>query len=827
MTDPSTGKVPRRGDTALVEVALPLPIFSSFTYRVDGPPPPVGSRVLVSFRRDERIGWVVGPGRDPTIKGIKGVLAVLDTEPTVPTDLLELARWIASYYVTPLGIALRAALPSVLTDVSRDYVALVAEGSVAPIPEELRPRERRVVDWLREKGGAQRVKSLRKGLGGGSVWPEVRSLVERGVLSHETIPPSGPSVRTRRVVRIVRPLETLAEREVVFGRAGRQREAYAFLEAAGGFAELRRLTETERFSRGVVAGLEQKGVVELVDEEVLRDPFAGTPTAPAPNLTLTDHQERALAALTGALDESDPAPFLLQGITGSGKTLVYIELLREVLRRGRTAVVLVPEISLTPQTVSRFRAHFGDDVAVLHSGLSAGERYDAWRSLRRGDRRIAVGARSALFAPLRRLGAIVVDEEHDGSYKQSEAPRYHARDLAVVRAKAHGAVCVLGSATPSLESWHNARRGKFRRLLLPERVGGGRLPEVHVVDLRQKRGDGRGNRDARGRGVLSPELVAAVDQRLVRNEQVIFLLNRRGYSSFVQCRECGEVEQCENCSISLTYHRTTDRVVCHHCRFEAPAPARCGRCGSKDLSYRGLGTEQVERITAETFPGARIARMDVDTTSGKWAHQRILERVERGEVDILLGTQMIAKGLDFPRVTLVGAVNADVGMHLPDFRASERTFQLLAQVAGRAGRSTLGGEVFIQTSLPDHYSIRAAVGHDFESFASRELSEREKPAYPPHVRVMNVVISSPDQELAARTCEETVRWLRSHLRGVDLVGPAPSPIERLHGRWRWHFLLRTASPKALGAVADRLARDAPLLPGDVRMALDRDPVALL
>ena len=317
------------------------------------------------------------------------------------------------------------------------------------------------------------------------------------------------------------------------------------------------------------------------------------------------------------------------------------------------------------------------------------------------------------------------------------------------------------------------------------------------------------------------------------------LLNRRGYSSFIQCRECGEVEQCENCSISLTYHRVTRRIVCHHCRFEAPAPSRCPRCGSQDLSYRGLGTEQVERVAAEPFPEARIARMDVDTTSGKWAHQRILDRVERGEVDILLGTQMIAKGLDFPRVTLVGVVNADVGIHLPDFRASERTFQLLSQVAGRAGRGKLGGDVLIQTSLPEHYAVRAAVAHDFEGFAKRELEERERPQYPPHVRLANVVVSSPDQGLAATGAERAAAWVlrwmsradrrgdRRGRGGVHLVGPAPAPIERLHGRWRWHFLLRSASPTALGATAQALMHGYSLPAGDVRLALDRDPVALL
>jgi len=794
--------------------------------------PPVGTRVLVPFRRKEWIGWVVGPGESGAIEGLRPVLSVLDQEPTVPPDVLDLCRWMADYYVAPLGIALRAALPAVLSDVSRDYLTLRDHAAA-----DLRPRERQVVAWLEGRNGPQRVQTLRRALGMGSVWPEIRSLMDRGVISHETVPPPRPSVKSRRMVRIVRHLEALGERDEVFGRAQRQLEAYKVLEAAGGSVELAHLTGTEGFSRSVLTGLEVKGLVAVADEEEMRDPFVDMPPEPPPDLTPTPDQRVALDAMVASLDTGRPTPHLLQGITGSGKTLVYIELLREVLRRGRTAIVLVPEISLTPQTVSRFRSHFGDAVAVLHSGLSDGERYDAWRALRSGDRSIAVGARSALFAPLERIGAVVVDEEHDGSYKQSEAPRYHARDLAVVRARAHGAVCVLGSATPSLESWHNVRSGKFLRSELPERVGGGRLPDVHVVDLRKER-KRKAAREERGRGVLAEPLVNAVDVRLRKEEQVILLLNRRGYASFVQCRECGEVEQCENCSISLTYHRLTQRVMCHHCRFETPAPRRCLRCGSEDLSYRGLGTEQVERITAETFPSARIARMDVDTTSGKWAHQRILERVERHEVDILLGTQMIAKGLDFPRVTLVGVVNADVGMHLPDFRASERTFQLLSQVAGRAGRSALGGEVYIQTSLPDHYAVRSAVSHDFEAFAEREFAERTRPRYPPHVRMINVVVSSPDQRLAVRASEEATKWLRA-IPGaagrasdidagiVELVGPAPAPIERLHGRYRWHFFLRSGSPRALGRVARALGERFRPPAGDVRLAIDRDPVALL
>jgi len=695
-----------------VEVALPLPLAQTFTYAVSGSPPPPGTRVLVPFRRDERIGWVVGPGTGEGLTRIRSILAVLEDVPSVSPEVLALSRWMADYYLAPLGMVLRGAIPSVLTDSSRDYLTLVDAGDGSGSS-----REERLLQALGEDGVPRRVRTLRKTLGMGSIWPEIRALTARGLMTHETVPPRDPPVRTHRVVRITQWLSSLADREERFGRAHRQRDAYEFLETSGGSVELAHLLEQGGFSRSVIAGLEEKSVVEVVAEEILRDPFKDRPQEPPKDLIPTSQQKKVLASLLASLKEERPASVLLHGVTGSGKTLVYIELLKEVvLRRNQGAIILVPEISLTPQTVSLFRAHFGDDVAVLHSALSDGERFDAWRQLRKGEKRIAVGARSAIFAPVPRLGAVVVDEEHDGSYKQSEGPRYHARDVAVVRAAEAGALCLLGSATPSLESWQNAQTGKFGLLSLPERVGGGALPPVDVVDLkevwknqRSSRGKGtspggeQGGPERQGGGVLALRLVKGIRERLSRKEQVILLLNRRGYANFVQCRECGEVWQCPDCSVSLTFHRGTSRLLCHYCRHEEEAPDRCDRCGSQELSFRGLGTEQVERVVAETFPGARIARMDVDTTSGKWSHHEILGRFGRGEVDILLGTQMIAKGLDFPQVTLVGVINADVGIHLPDFRASERTFQLLSQVAGRTGRGVLGGEVLVQTSLPDHY----------------------------------------------------------------------------------------------------------------------------
>ena len=716
-----------RGPRSYVRVALPLPLDQTFTYAVDGDPLRTGTRVLVPFQRQERVGFVVGHGGEEGVKRIRTVLSVMDPEPSVSESQLRLARWMADYYVTSLGLTLKTMLPSVLSDTSRDVVTL-HDGPRG----KLSPREARLVEAL-TPGAAQSLRAIKRSLRMGSIWPEIRNLAAAGVVSVETLPPRPPPLKTERVVRVARWIDDIEDLNVLVGRARRQADAYQALAGSGGTVELAHLTGQAGFSRGVIRGLEEKGLAFVEDREVERDPFAGIPTGEDQAHTPTDRQNDVIRTLTSAFDAGPSEPFLLHGVTGSGKTLVYIELLKHVLAQGRGAIVLVPEISLTPQTVARFRARFGDQVAVLHSALSDGERFDAWRQLRSSRRRIAVGARSALFAPVSDLGVIVVDEEHDGSYKQSESPRYQARDMAVVRSAQEGALCVLGSATPALESWHNVERGKFRLVSLPDRVGGGTLPPVRLIDLREARKQSNEKSGARSEAglVLTAPLVEAMRDRLRRGEQTILLLNRRGYSSFVQCRECGDVEICPACSISLTYHRGKSRLVCHHCRHEQPAPERCPRCGSTDLSFRGLGTEQVERVVAETFPEARLARMDVDTTSGKWSHHEILGRVERGEVDILLGTQMIAKGLDFPSVTLVGVVNADVGMHLPDFRATERTFQLLSQVAGRAGRGKLGGDVLIQTALPEHYAIQAALAHDYVAFANRELNERKHPAYPP------------------------------------------------------------------------------------------------
>ncbi|MEX2569958.1 MAG: primosomal protein N' [Gemmatimonadota bacterium] len=820
----------------LAEVVFPLPVHRSFTYAVPAELSTrvvPGARVLAPFGRGRRIGWVerVGDG-EPTAK-IRPLTSVLDTAPSVPADLLRLCQWVAQYYIAPLGQVLRAALPAVLSSQSTDRLERTEE----PVGSEpLSELEQEVLDWLSEAQGARAVTMLRRERGDRAWWPAIRRLQGRGLVRVLVEPPrQEPAVRTRRVLRLARELPSLSERDEVFGRARRQRECWEWVESVGGMAEVAHLTGQIGFSYAVVNALVERGVATIEEEEVARDPYASIPDATPPDLTPTRDQRQAIDALVAAARRPDPDPFLLRGVTGSGKTLVYIELLREIVDvQGRTAIVLVPEIALTPQTVGRFKAVFGDRVAVLHSALSDGERYDEWRALRTGAKRIAVGARSAVFAPLPDLGAIVVDEEHEGTYKQSEAPRYHAREVAVVRAALEGAVCVLGSATPSLESWANACAGKYRLIELPDRATGQALPATRVIDLREER---KRQRDA---GVSLPDIIVssdlhdAVNRRLELGEQTILLLNRRGYANFVQCRDCGEVWDCPSCAVSLTFHRGRSRLTCHYCMYEEATPTRCRRCDAADISFRGVGTEQVERAVEETFANARIARMDVDTTSAKWSHHRILERVGRGEIDILLGTQMIAKGLDFPNVTLVGVINADVGMNLPDFRATERTFQLVTQVAGRAGRGPKGGEVIVQTSLPNHYAITCSLEHDFRAFAERELEERRSPRYPPHCKLVNIVFSGLEEAATEGEANRAADWLkgliaRRNVAGVEIVGPAPSPIERIRDRWRWHLLLRADRAATLGRVGRYFGERFRVSSGkhDLRVAIDRDPVALL
>jgi primosomal protein N' (replication factor Y) len=755
-----------RETLGLVEVALPVPLFQTFAYALDPSAPNAavtGSRVVVPFRNRTEIGICLGPAGPRSLpEKVRTITEVPDADPVLSADMISLCRWMADYYIVPVGIAMRSVLPAMLT------------------------------------GAAQ---------------PQ-------------------PGRKTHRIVRLGHDLPTLLEREKAFTRAPQQRALFELLESLGGNSTLEHLLQQLAFSPSVLKGLEKRGLIVIEAEEIERDPFASRTIPAATPHTPSDAQAEAIATIAGA-GRGDV--FLLNGVTGSGKTLVYIEVLKRLVREtGKTGIVLVPEIALTPQTVDRFRAVFGDDIAVLHSALSDGERYDAWLALSRGEKRIAVGARSAVFAPLANLGAIIVDEEHETSYKQGETPRYHAREVAIVRARLEGAIVVLGSATPSLESWANADSGKYTLLNLPERVGGGRLPKIEIVDLRHREsptGPREGAAPPAYSYVIRDELDSALAATLARGEQSILLLNRRGYSSFLQCGDCGNVIVCPNCSITLTHHRAPERLLCHYCGHQEALSPVCGRCGGRTLRQRGLGTQQVERLISDRFPGATVARMDVDTTSGKWAHAGILDRVASGEVDILLGTQMIAKGLDFPNVTLVGVVDADTGINLPDFRASERCFQLLSQVAGRAGRGPKGGRVFIQTRVPNHHAVVCAVTHDYLRFVHEEASGRVSPPYPPNIRLANIVFSGMDAMATDDLAVAATAWLRElletqRLDGVTVIGPAPCPIERIKTRWRWHVLLKCAQAGELTRVS-RYFMEKFSVPPSLRVTLDRDPVALL
>lgn len=740
-----------------MDVALPLPVEERFTYALpdDAPTPPRGGRVVVGFGRRRMIGFAVGtPERPPRGVRVRAIERILDREPVLSTTEWALAEWMARYYVAPVGLVLKLFYPP--------GTALTAEqAGKEPAP----------------------------------------ALERLHVMPVEAADPDESS----------RARDMLA-------RAPAQRRLYEAALALTAPVEQAALCAELGVSPSAVRALAERGLLRVELLPVLRDPLSDAAELPAapPEGPPTSAQRAVVEAIVDALDAAERPPFLLQGITGSGKTRVYVEATAAVIERGGRALVLVPEIGLAAPSVARFRGWFGDQVALLHSALSDGERADAWRRIRDGRARVVVGARSALFAPLGRADLIVVDEEHEGAYKQDETPRYHARDTAVVRARLEGAVVVLGSATPSLETRVNAAEGKYRRLVLAERIARRPLPEVEIVDLREREAVAPG---------LSEPLVGALATALEAGDQALLFLNRRGFASFLQCVECGWVAECPNCRISLTYHRGRPRLLCHYCAHAEALPAVCPSCRGPELDTRGLGTEQIEAAVAGLFPAARIARMDLDTTGPKGSHGRIYRAMQRRELDVLVGTQMVAKGFDLPGVALVGVVSADTALHFPDFRATERTFQLLVQVAGRAGRGERPGRVVLQSYLPGHHAIGTAAAHDYEGFWPREADARRGLGYPPATRLANVVVSGTHADAVA----EAAARVAGRLQGapLEILGPAPCPLERLRGRWRHHLLLKARSAAALERALWDLARSQDALVGSNRLELDRDPVSLL
>ena len=821
-TIPAAGGEPASSFAAYAEVAVPLPIETPLTYALpealrEAAAP--GKRALVPVGARVVTGMIVGLAEAAGRDALRPVQEILDPEPLLDAHLLELTAWTAEQYMAPWGLTIRAALPPGMDAGTR----LVAVAYADPAPEEvaaLEPAELSLWQALQPAGLAD-VRALGRRFGEEAARVALRGLGRRGLVAVQ------PELRAPRVKARMEGVCVLADRAAgeaqlpaLEKRAPQQAALLARLLEAG---SMTRQAADALAGSGAVRGLQTKGLLRLEQVEAPRRPYAA-PAAPDPGpLAPTSAQAAALERIAAALDGGGFHRLLLHGITGSGKTEVYLQAIARVLAAGRTALMLVPEIALTPLTVARFRARFGDDVAVLHSALSPGERMDEWLRIRRGGARIAVGARSAVFAPLPRLGLIVVDEEHDPSYKQEEVPRYHAREVAARRGELLGIPVLLGSATPSLESYHEARRGRATLLALPHRIETRPLPAVTLVDMRYERATGP-------YPFLSPRLRRAIQDRLDRGEQTLLFLNRRGFSSLLTCRACGHTVTCPRCSVSLTYHAAAQQLRCHYCGARRRPPDLCPGCGGRALRFLGIGTQQVEQAVRALFPGAAVARMDRDTTRGHRDFEVLLDRVARRDVQVLVGTQMIGKGHDFPGITLVGVVSADISLNLPDFRATERTFALLTQVIGRAGRGGSLGEAVVQTYCPDHYALQAVVSGDYPPVFAAEISQREGLGLPPFTALVHLLVTAPSDAAAEAGATALAASLRLSTPGPDFrtEGPAPAPLARLRGRFRWQVLAFGPHPAALRSwVRGGVATSRPGEAGrQAQVHVDPDPANL-
>jgi len=802
-----------------------------------------GSLVTVPFGSRRLYGVVMALTHETGIIRLRPIDSIVDPVPVLNPAQVALAQWMSQSYLAPLFACVDTMLPPGIYGFADTEYALLEDtvnlGEISGIRGQL-------LNLLTERGPME-ARQIERALSGRSWRPVARSLVRDGVLAqtHVLAPPQAQA-------KTVRTAQLAPDQDIESALAGLRSAKYRtiidFLRQEAQPVEVSWIYAETGCTRYHLDKLAERGLVTFDREEVWRDPLEGQVFKSTSSPALTSDQESVWESIRHAMRDSEPGKFLLHGVTGSGKTEVYLRAVGEALSQNRRALILVPEISLTPQTTSRFAARYPGRVAVLHSGLTQGERYDTWRRARRGEIDIIVGPRSALFSPLDRLGLIVLDEEHDGSYKQeAPLPYYHTRETALKLAEHTGATIILGSATPSLEATMMARQGRITRLEMPNRIMGHTqrirdlqlrfnvpetkfaaiengppdarfcpLPPVHIVDLRAELRAGN-------RSIFSRDLQLAMDDALSASQQVILFLNRRGSATFVLCRDCGHVMTCPRCDVPLTQHNTMQgQLVCHHCNYQESPPARCPECGSTRIRYFGLGTERVEDAVSERWPGARILRWDRDTVRSHAGHRAILDRFVAGTADILVGTQMIAKGLDLPFVTVVGVISADTMLNLPDFRAAERTFQLLAQVAGRAGRGLLGGRVVIQTYHPDNYAIVAAANHDYAAFAKRELAFRQRHGYPPYRRLARLVFEHTNtrraqdeaETLAASLRDLMAQWGRPE---SDLIGPAPAFFARIRGRYRWQILLRHDDPAGF-------LRNVPVARG---WRVDIDPISTL
>lgn len=785
----------------------------------------IGSYVRVPLGRQRLAGYVVDlPERKPPFS-LRDIEDLLLDEPLFDPQRLALARRIAQTYYCPLSPALRLILPPGAARRPEQVILITEAGRAALAGHELQraPKQEALLQALPHAGGEadreelEKAPELSSGLSG-----LLRRLEEKGFVEvQRRLRRPGAAPRLQRWVRLKVPPE----------QARQQAEALARRAPQQGQILLRLAEESPLkladLARSSVPGLAAGGLVEIYEQQVRRRPADHALNLASPRWPPTAAQQQVLQRLEQALEAHKYWGGLLHGITGSGKTEVYLNSIEMALQRGRSAIVLVPEISLTPQMVERFAARFGEQIAVLHSSLGLGERYDEWQRVRQGQARVAIGARSAVFAPGPNLGIIIVDEEHEPSYKQDSSPRYHAVTVARWRAQQARAVLLLGSATPALERYYaavNPDDPSLELLELPERIGDRPLPLVRTLDLRTETVLGPGR-------TFAEEMETAIRQRLERGEQVMLFLNRRGFSTFVMCRECGYVLRCPQCAVSLIYHRQSQAMRCHHCDYAQPVPDQCANCQGYDIGFHGLGTERIADQVSRQFPEARVLRLDRDTVRSRGAHSRILGQFARREAEILIGTQMIAKGHDFPEVTLVGVINADVGLYRSDFRAAERTFQLLTQVSGRAGRADKPGEVFVQTYNPEHYALKAAAEHDYRDFFDLEIRARQENLYPPFTKLTNLVFSHPDEQIALASARRAAVFFQEqgwqHGQGqVQFVGPGACPLHKLRGRYRYQILLKAPEYEMLKEIVKQFQEQGQL-PADLRLTVDVDPYDMM
>jgi len=838
------------------DVALPIAVDKTFTYLIPPvlePSAAVGVRAIVPFGRKYATGLIVGLPAVSQISGLKPIKDIIDGSPVVSDDLLHLCNWISDYYFAPLGEVLKAAIPHGFSSGSKQIVktSLLATDEAVEILTKRAPKRAKLLTLLRAEG-PMLSNELRKKIGLKNINAVINEMVKAGYIESNEV--------------VTRPKQTVKEKEYVLldrvdderlsvelqSMAPRKKSAHQLLTSIQTFKKhgmheiaLTDVLKKSHATSQSVTEFKTSGLLTIVRREVSRQQEYGTEEQTL-NIVLNARQQQILKRLNEATDSGTHKTFLLHGVTGSGKTQVYIEAIRHCLELRKSAIVLVPEISLTPQIVRRFKSHFAEVVGVVHSRIAAGERYDVWRLARRGDYKIIIGPRSAIFAPLENIGLVVVDEEHESSYKQFDAtPRYNARDAAIVRGKHMNAVVVLGSATPSIETYHNATTGKYELLEMPHRIDEVRMPEVAIVDMTAERKleyqalkeslpeNSRGKLRDFQQSSISAALRAKIEERINRKEGIILLQNRRGFAPFIECVDCGYTETCKNCNVTLTYHLAKKHLRCHYCGLVRSPQTQCPQCSGPNIQLHGIGTQRVETELATLFPQARVLRMDLDTTSRKGAHDRLLRKFGDGDADILLGTQMVGKGLDFPRVTLVGVISADTQLLLPDFRSTERTFQLLTQVAGRAGRSTLQGEVIIQTHQPQHYALQHVVDHDFVTFVAQELQDRKELDYPPFSRLVLIEAKGKREDQVQEEAERFSKLLRGTNGAFTVLGPSPAVIGKIKNQYRWHIIvknkkasdpsgshLRRALRTALTSFQHKAQRT-------VRLIIDVDPVGLL